>query len=89
MKELARTYLLQANQAVQVYSDNQACIAIRQDPIGQRRTKHIDVPYHYTRELIAYRTMAVSYVPTREMVADMLTKPLPAMAFEHCIGTLL
>ena len=89
IKELGRTYLLQENQAVQVYSDNQACIAISQDPTGHRRTKHIDVRYHYTRELIAYQKMVVSYMPTREMVADMLTKPLPAMAFEHCVGTLL
>lgn len=43
----------------------------------------------YTRESIAYRNMAVPYMPTQEMVADMLTEPLPTMAFEHCIGTLL
>ena len=86
MKELGRTYLLQKNQAIQVYSDNQACIAISQDPTGHRRTKHIDVHYHYTRELIAYRKMVVFYMPIQDMVADVLTKPLPAKIFEYCVG---
>jgi hypothetical protein len=72
-----------------MHSDNQACIILSQDPVGHRRTKHIDVRYHYIRELVAYRKATVTYLPTQDMIADILTKPLPARSFRHCIGSLL
>lgn len=89
IKELNRLDLLEKNQAVPMHSDNQACIAISQDPTGHRRTKHIDIRYHYIRELIAYRKTTVTYLATQDMIADLLTKLLPAKLFKHCIGTLL
>ena len=61
IKELRRINLLEDNQAVPMHSDNQACIAISQDPTGHRRTKHIDIRYHYIRELIAYGKATVTY----------------------------
>lgn len=89
IKELNRLELLEENQAVPMHSDNQACITISQDPTGHRRTKHIDIRYHYIRELVAYRKATVTYLATQNMIADVLTKPLPAKLFERCIGTLL
>ena len=44
--------------------------------------KHIDVKYHYVRQVIETKNMDVVYVPTGEMVADTLTKGLPKPAFE-------
>ena len=89
IKELQRTDLLEPSLATPIYSDNQSCLAIAQDPIGHRRTKHIDVRYHYIRELIAHGKATVSYLPTADMVADILTKPLAATVFNHCIQGLL
>ena len=83
------TNLLEQSLATPIYSDNQSCLAIAQDPIGHRRTKHIDVRYHYIRELIAHGKATVSYLPTADMVADILTKPLAATVFNHCIQGLL
>ena len=45
------------------------------------RTKHIDVQYHYIREAIEDGLVTVSYIPTNEMAADSLTKPLPREQF--------
>jgi hypothetical protein len=53
--------------------------------MSHRRTKHIDVRYHYVRQLIAFGKMEVDYVPTADMLADVLTKPLPLPAFTRCI----
>ena len=89
LKELNRLELLEDNQAVPMHSDNQACITISQDPTGHRRTKHIDIRYHYIRELIAYGKATVAYLATQDMIADVLTKPLPAKLFDHCIRSLL
>jgi hypothetical protein len=70
---------------VQIFGDNQASLAIASDPMSHRRTKHIDVRYHYVRQLIAFGKMRVDYVPTADMLADVLTKLLPLPAFTRCI----
>jgi 3D (Asp-Asp-Asp) domain-containing protein len=85
LREINRDELLRKGGSVQLFGDNQACIAIAEDPMAHRRTKHIDVRYHYVRQLIAFGKAKVSYVGTQEMLADMLMKPLPLPAFLRCI----
>ena len=65
-----------------VREDNQGAIALAKNPKDHPRTKHVDVKYHYTREVIDKRLMKVDYIPTSDMVADTLTKALPRPAFE-------
>jgi len=88
LKELQRTRYLSNKLATPIFSDNQACIAIAQDPASHRRTKHIDVRYHYIRELIAYGKATVDYIPTEAMVADILTKALGNIAYKRCLEAL-
>jgi hypothetical protein len=42
------------------------------------RTKHIDIRYHFIRQNIEDGYISLEYCPTEEMVADILTKALPA-----------
>jgi hypothetical protein len=74
---------------VPLLSDNQACIRIAQDPTSHNRTKHIDVRYHYIRQLATYGKVSIDYVSTESMLADILTKPLAATAFKRCIQGLI
>jgi len=50
--------------------------------------KHIDVHYYYIRELVAFNKVTMEYIPTKEMVADMLTKPLSLAGLRRYIGGL-
>ena len=52
------------------------------NPEFHLKSKHIDVRYHYTRELLDEGTIKVEYVPTSEIAADCLTKPLKRTQFE-------
>lgn len=61
-----------------IYEDNKSCIAIAYKPMHQGRTKHFDVKAHFIRDRIEKGEVEVVYCPTEEMVADMLTKALPA-----------
>ena len=45
------------------------------------RSKHIDICYHYIRDLEEQGKISVSYIPTGDMIADGLTKPLQRVAF--------
>ena len=73
--------LLGQDLIVPIFSDNQAYIALAKDPIAYSRTKHIDIRYHYIRELIAGRKTTVDYCSTVDMTADILTKPLTLQGF--------
>lgn len=85
LQEIGRQKLLGGcGHQVHVLGDNQVSLAIASDLMSHRRTKHIDVRYHYIRQLIAFKKMRVDYVPTADIIADVLTKPLALPAFERC-----
>jgi hypothetical protein len=46
------------------------------------RTKHIDVKYHYVREVIAEGRLKVLKISTHDNPADMMTKHVPVAKFE-------
>jgi len=66
--------------ATKLFEDNQAAIKLSNNPAFHSRTKHIDLRYHIIREYVAEGRVELEYVPTEDMLADMLTKPLPAPA---------
>ena len=59
-----------------IMEDNQACIAMGNNPITHKRTKHIDVRYHFVREKVESKEVELVYIPTQHQLADILTKPL-------------
>ena len=63
--------------------DNQVAIALAKNPVAHARTKHINIRYHYNHEAIQSGEIDVKYCPTREMNADLLTKPLPKGLFQN------
>jgi hypothetical protein len=57
--------------------DNQSAIAAAKNPEHQGRMKHMNPIYHGLREAVELKEVAPYYVPTSDMIADILTKPLP------------
>ena len=68
-----------------VYCDSQSAIFLAKDQMFHERTKHIDIRYHFIREVIARGDISVNKVGTVDNPADMMTKPLPIAKFEHCL----
>ena len=56
--------------------DNTGAIDITENPKINKRTKHIDIAYHYTREKLLDEEFLLMYVDTGNNLADLLTKPL-------------
>ena len=65
-----------------IKEDNQGAIALARNPIAHSRTKHIDIRFHFIREAQEEGIIDTVYCPTSEMVADLLTKPIPRGQFE-------
>jgi len=68
-----------------VYEDNQPAIALTNNPVHHGRTKHIDIKHHFVRSRVESQEIRVEYVPTDEMVADVLTKPLSGPTFAKMV----
>jgi hypothetical protein len=60
-----------------ILADNQSAIKLSKNPQHHNRTKHIDVRYHFIRKTCQDGLIELAYIPTTEMVADILTKALP------------
>ncbi|KAK3784573.1 hypothetical protein RRG08_003381 [Elysia crispata] len=56
--------------------DNQGAIALSKNPVHHQRSKHIDIRYHFVRDEISNGHMKVQYVPSKENLADVFTKPV-------------
>ena len=69
------------------YYDSAGAIAMNHNPIHHEANKHCDLADHYARE--QGKTITISHVPTKEMHADVLTKPLGAPEFDKFISQLM
>lgn len=48
------------------------------NPTFHGRTKHIDIRFHFIRDLVASNEIALNYCSTDEQLADIFTKALPS-----------
>jgi hypothetical protein len=68
---------------VEMRGDNQGALALVKNPHLHERSKHIDICYHFIRDLAEKGKLNVEFISTAEMVADGMTKPLQRVAFER------
>lgn len=62
--------------------DNRSAIFLTQNPISHKRVKHIELDYHFLRELVTAGKLHARFIPTKLQVADIFTKSLPRPQFE-------
>ena len=69
-----------------IYCDNQSCIKLLANIAFHDRSKHIDIRYHHIKDCVQRRIMLLSYIPTEDQDADILTKTLTRSKFEYHQG---
>lgn len=69
---------------IEVYCDSQSAIHLAKDQLHHERTKHIDIRYHFIRDIILQGSVTMKKIPTTDNPADMMTKSLPLTKFTHC-----
>ncbi|CAI7781759.1 unnamed protein product [Closterium sp. NIES-54] len=69
-----------------VFVDNQSAIAVAQNACLHGRTKHMQVWWHFIREMVASGEVILWWCPTNCQAADILTKPLPFERHGVCIS---
>jgi hypothetical protein len=58
-------------------------VKLSENPVFRDKSKHIEIKYHYIRDMVQRKAIHVMYLSTHEQVADVFTKLLARMKFEH------
>jgi hypothetical protein len=58
-----------------IHYGNQSCVKISDNPLFHDKLNHIEIKYHYIRDMVQRKEVMVQYLPTDEQVVDVLTKP--------------
>ncbi|KAF2285863.1 hypothetical protein GH714_008480 [Hevea brasiliensis] len=67
--------------ATTIYCDSNSVIKLSKNPILYGRSKHIDVKFHFLRDLTKDGVIDIVYCRSEEQVADLFTKPLKMASF--------
>jgi hypothetical protein len=75
-------------QAVRLDCDSQSAIFLAKNPAYHSKTKHIDVQYHFVRDMVEEKKVLLEKVDTLKNVADSLTKSVSTEKFSWCRVTM-
>jgi hypothetical protein len=73
-----------------VYQDNQSTIALAEKGYSSnKRSRHVNLRYFFITDRVRTGEVVLEYLPTEEMIADLLTKPLQGELFRELRRRLL
>nr|GEW03870.1 retrovirus-related Pol polyprotein from transposon TNT 1-94 [Tanacetum cinerariifolium] len=72
-------------EATEIMCDNKSAVMLARNPVLHARSKHIEIKYHFIRELIEKEEINLEHCKTKEQMADIMTKSLaPKKHEEFC-----
>ncbi|GJZ85721.1 hypothetical protein Tco_0651060 [Tanacetum coccineum] len=71
--------------SVVVNCDNQSAIHLSRNAMFHERTKHINVRYHFIREIVESKEIEVAKIGMKDNAADVFTKVIPGPKFKYCM----
>eukprot|EP00253_Pinus_taeda_P003957 PITA_03957 len=83
MMQTLQDFQITCTPPISILCDNTSSISISNNPVMHSKTKHIPIKYHFLREQVLEQKVKLEYVPSKEQVANILTKPLPRETFEY------
>lgn len=66
-----------------ILTDSKSAIELANNPEHHAKTKHIDIQYHLVRECVQDKIISLEYIPTKDELADILTKALDSPNFKR------
>jgi hypothetical protein len=66
---------------IPLYGDNQGSIFLASNPVQEKCIKHIDLRYHYIRDVVRLKQIELFFIEGAENPADMFTKNLGNIKF--------
>ncbi|KAG7544127.1 GAG-pre-integrase domain [Arabidopsis thaliana x Arabidopsis arenosa] len=81
MRRILEEFGLEQSGSTTIMCDNSSAIKLSKNPVLHGRSKHIDVRFHFLRDLTKDGVVKLVHCGTNEQVADILTKPLRLEVF--------
>ena len=81
MKQMSSDYGIE-QESITLYCDNTSAINIAKNHVQHIRTKHIDIRFHFIRELVEESVITLEYIDTEHQLGDLFTKNLDTLRFE-------
>lgn len=72
-----------ASEKPTLFVDNESAVKLIKNPVLHKRTKHIEVRYHFVREKYEEKAFDVKGISSENQLADIFTKALPKVKFEN------
>jgi hypothetical protein len=66
-----------------IHYNNQNCVNLSENPVSHDQSKHVEIKFHYIRDMVHRKAVSVQYLPTDEQITYVLTKPLSKSNFEY------
>ena len=66
-----------------IFCDNHSCVKMMKKPVFHDNSKHIEIKFHYIRNIIQSGALKLQYMETKEKIVDVLTKPLARVKFKY------
>ncbi|XP_070660531.1 uncharacterized mitochondrial protein AtMg00810-like [Malus domestica] len=71
------------SQVPTLWCDNISAISLASNPVFHAQTKHIEIDYHYIRELVLAKLLTFQFVCSQDQLADIHTKFLSKSRFSY------
>lgn len=82
LEHITQTSSLSVPIRLPLSTDNQGAIFLCNEASVSNKSKHIDIRHHFIRELTRLKKITVAHISTKEMPADMLTKPVGSVTLQ-------
>ena len=70
-----------------IFCDNTSAINLSKNPVQHSKSKHIEIRYHFIRDLVEEKIMWLEFINIDNQKADIFTKPLDGLRFESLCKT--
>ena len=87
MKKLLHNYGIPQD-TMCVFSDNTSAISLSKNPVQHSNSKHIEIRYHFIRDLVEDKVVCLEFIHTDNQKADIFTKSLDGPRFESLRKTI-
>jgi hypothetical protein len=67
---------IQLSSPSKLWCDNIGATYLAANSVFHARTKHVEIDFHFVRDLVAARTLQIMFIPSKEQIAAVLTKPV-------------